>query len=504
MPLFVTSTSSVIRHGVFAIKKTPQTQIRAIGTGVVGMVAQFPWGPKATLEAPADIAAAKKLFAPAGMARTGSGYLMLHALAWPAGSLRIVRVLGSDSAVATATLTDSPTNILTVPGKWHGVAGNSLVATVAAATDGDANHFNLTATITGASGTTTDKLENYNVSGVGSDTVLTQAQLNQLQLIGAPVKLNAGRPDNGTYSFTGGTDGTINSGAYLGTPGTGNLGVAKLEADDAIFHVVTDYPGSGLIAAVNAGLVAHRVARQDRFVYLNGIPAQSLSAVQTDVASYRGIGVVYADPWPFVYDETTGAETLVAPAAFAASVAAQLPPSTAFAWKNTVVKQMLSSIVRLETDRGDGAGSNTLAGICTLIREVTGGHTFEAAVNTIAPADPANRRTTTTGMDMYIAKSFTISVRGTVDAPNVEVNRQDLAVALDAFMDPLKRNATTNPNFAPHVVDFQIPPLDANNTPETIQAGEVYVPLNVQYSSGAEKIFLVVSSGEGPIQFVEQ
>ena len=72
---------------------------------------------------------------------------------------------------------------------------------VTAASDGDANHFNLEATVTGASGTTTDLIENVNVSGVGADALPTQTQLDQLLLIGSVTKSSAGVP------ILAGTDG---------------------------------------------------------------------------------------------------------------------------------------------------------------------------------------------------------------------------------------------------------------------------------------------------------
>jgi hypothetical protein len=504
MSLFVTSKSSATRHGVFAIKATPPSQIRATGTSRVAIVGSFPWGPKDTLMQPASLAELKQLVAPRGFTRTGYAYLALLCMAFP--DIVAVRALGSTASKASKSISDVvPTAIITVTAKYEGTGINSAVITVAAATDGNANHFNLSVSISSASGDTTDLCENVNYSGTGADSVFTAADIARLQLIAPPTKLAAGRPLNGTYAFTtAGTDGTINAAAYVGTAGSGDKGIAILETDPNVRHVFCDYPGSGAIAAVDAGLLAHQALMGDRCVYVNGVPAQSASAVQADVASYRGAGVAYVDPWAYVYDDTTQAEQLVPPAVFAAGLAAQLAPSTSIAWKAAEVQRALGAIVRLETPRGMAAATNSALGITTLVAGPKGGFVFEASPNTISVTDPTQAELTTTRMDQYIAESFVTSVYGRVDAPNVASNRDDLAMALEGFMSTLKANAGRDPDHNVHVINYQILPLDSANTPQDFAAGDVSIPLSVQYSNGMKRIFLILKSGTAPLTVTAQ
>ncbi len=499
MGLFILSTSTATQHGVYAIKRTPTTQIRASGTGRLALVGSFLWGPTDQIIQPASIAELKQLVAPAGFTRTGYAYLLLLCMAFP--DIVCVRVVGSSASKASKNLSDAnPTNIAAITAKYVGTGINSASIVVSDATDADANHFNLTVTASSASGSTVDRIENINFSAVGTVTTFTAADGEKLQLVAPPVRSVAGRPVNGTYTFsTAGTDGTINSAAYIGTASSGNIGIALCETDSNIRHVLCDYPGSGAIAAVNAGLVAHRVLMGDRFVYVNGIPAQTAAQVQADALLYQAAGTIYADPWAYMRDDVTQAEQLVPPAIFAAGLAAQLSPSTSFAWKASEVRTALGAITRLETARGMAAPTNTAAGISTLIKAPAGGWVFEAAVNTISPADKTQTEPTTTGMDIYIAKAFVASVYGSVDSPNVDVNREDLRLALGGFMDGLKRNKDKDPNHMPHVVDFDIPPADSINTPADYAAGDVYIPLSVQYSNGMHRIFLVMKSGTDPL-----
>lgn len=493
MPVFVSSETAPNTHGVFAIERNPPATVQATGTGTACIIEQFPWGPVQTVTEPTSIGDMLNMVAPPGMSRTGSGYLSVIKKGWPL--LKFIRVLGASSVAATASLPDAvPTNIVKVDLKYTGVAGNSVTWTVAAASDGDNNHFNLTVTVTGTSGTTTDIVRNLNYSGTGTDSA---PDLSSALLIGAITKLASGRPINGSGSFGTGADGTaVDATDYVGTQGAGDKGAALLEGDDTIDFMFAGDPGNTLRTTVNSGLVAHADYMTDRVAVINGNSGQTASGAKTDVASYRSTRAVYVDPWVYINDDVDGTKRLVPSAAFLASVACQLSPSTPVSWKDSKVRVMLNGIVDLEANRGQSAGTNTDSGIVTVIKEKKGGFSFESQVVTEAPVTPSKKRLTRTRMGHYIARSYTDSVRGLVDAPNVQLNQQDLVDALDVFMGGLKKNASTDPNNKPHVVDYSIPNLAAFNVQSNIDAGQYTVPLDAKLSSGMEKIFLSIQYGE--------
>lgn len=498
MSVWITSISAASTHGVFAIEAPPPAQIQAIGTGTAAIVGQFPWGPDTALHESTSIGETKALFAPPGMDRLATGYLALLSKAWP--GLRVVRVVGSTAAKATSALTSAgPATKMTLTAKYKGVAGNDLVATVANASDGDANHFNVTVTVTGASGATTDKIENINISGVGADDYPTSdADLAKLALVGGFTVNAAGRPVNGTYTFTGGVTGTIDAAAYVGTAQGGDKGIALLEGDKGIRHVCVDDCGSSIRAAVNAGLQAHALLMGDRCVYVNGDAGTAAVAdVRTDAADYSAsTRVVYADPWVYIYDDTTGSKQLVPGSPFQASVAAQLSPSTSIAWKSEEVQAMLSGIVGLEYNRGMGAGGNTTAGVATFIREETGGYTIEAGVLTCAPVNPAKKNHTRTRIGDYIAVSLARSLRPNVDAPNVAATWDLIIPPTVDFLEGLKANATRDPAHLPHIVDYSLGSVQSANTRAEIQRGELKIPLQVTTSAGIEKLVFLFQFGE--------
>lgn len=492
MALFTGTRTTNFRHGVFAEERSALPVVTAQGTGTVGLVGQFPWGPDDKVIQPEDSADRLRIIAPLGMDRTGSGFMCQLGKPWP--DLRLVRVLGSAAAKASAALLNAtPATAVTVTALYKGTAGNSLVAVVSAASDGDANHFNLTVSVTNADGSTEERFENINFSGTGADSVV---DCSKCTLIGAVTKVLSGRPVNGTYTFSGGTNGTINSGRYLGTPEAADFGLALFEGDPEVDIVFTDDPGNSDRAAVNAGLKAHALLMTDRVVVLNGDAGLTASAARSAAALNQTQFAAFVYPWHYQRD-LSGVERLVAPAAAMACVMANLPPSTSPAWKDQSVRDLLSYITRLEFSLGGSAiGANTLAGVCTLIKEVDGGHTFEAAINTAAPTAPNKKNLTRTRTGIFLAKSLQVALRSEVDAPNVPKVQQDVLFAIQNFMNNIRDNVNKDPKTLVHVVEWGFGDLKAFNPAASIAAGEFTVPLEVQTSAGMEKIYLSLNYGE--------
>lgn len=492
--LVVSSLSQAVGHGVFVIERQPPAVIAAEGSSIAAIVDQFPWGPDSQVYTTAGSNDFYTKFAPAGMSRIGGGYMAVAGKSYPI--LKVVRVLGSTAVAATAPVNKTgPTLLFTVLMKYKGTAGNSITVTTAASTDGDANHFDLTVAVTGVSGTTSDTFKSINLSAVGTVTDFTGAFTNTY-LVGGITIATTGVPIVGTVTATGGTDGTIDSTAYVGTQGSGNQGVSLMETDTSIDYVFTGDPGNTLRPAVNAGLSAHADYMTDRMAFINGNSGLSLSAVQTDVGSYRSLRVCYEDNWAYQRDDVDGTQRLVGPAPFAVSVASNLSPSTSFAWKDVTAQRFMSAVVSLETNRGPtGAATNEALGINTLQREALGGFTFSCAVVTSAPTNPNKKAYKRTRMTHYIGKAVKDSLRPFTDSPNVPENQQDEVNAVDTFLSGLKRNAVTNANALPHIVDFAIRDLASANAQSDIDAGLFFIPADVKLSSDQERIFLSLQIG---------
>ena len=488
MGLFASSFNQS-RAGVFGIEQPVPASVSPVGTGTAVIVGAFPWGPEETLTYPDSIGKLYQQFDPAGMDRTNSAYLSVIRKAWP--RLGVVRAIKSTSVAASATISSSaPTQLFTVTAICKGSAGNSIILTVGAADDGNSNHFNLVATVSGASGSTVEVYRNLNISGTGADVL---PDFTQSVLLGTFTKLAAGLPVQGATTMSGGTTASVTANEYVGTAGAGDDGFALLENDQSIDGVFTDDPGNSLRGTINAGMLAHIVLTSNKIGYINGNSGQSASAAQTDVASYRDVRMVYVDPWAYVFDDITGAKRLAPSSCWAASVAAQIPASLDIGYRAQSQVNMMAGIAQLEADRGSSTGQNTASGISTLIYNPNGGVAFESGVNTSGIS--GETLLTRSRMGIFMGKSVTQAWAPFVNAPNVQFFQQDLINSLDQFLGSLKSNAAINPAALPYIVDYKIQSPSANNTQASIAAGQYTVGALVETGSSMRQIFLSMLYG---------
>jgi hypothetical protein len=493
MPMIVSSKSVATRPGVYGLIVRPPAVIKATGTGVACIVGQFPWGPTGIVFDASDDGDRLLTLAPPGMSRLGSGYLAITGKAWP--DLRVVRVVGpSGTQKASATLLATATPIVVVTLKYVGAAGNSVIVTKSAASDGNTNHFNVTATVTGASGTTTDFFQNLNVSGVGADVLPTD--FSSTRLVGAITKSNTGIPDVQSVTCSTGADGTVTSSDYVGTIGTGDKGLALTESVDDINVVFFDDPGNTIRAACNTGMLAHVDGLQSRIGFITGNSGQTAAAAQADVASYRSVNLGYIDPWPFQSADSDGSKQIGPGASWAASVAAQLSPSTKISWRAPEVLAMLGGIIDLEANRGNAAATNSAAGVITLIKTKTGGHAFEVDNNTNTPVDPTEYSLTRTRMGQYVLISILDSLQSNVNGPNVPATQQPVVNAIEHFMDALKRAKDNDPAHNPYVLDYKVEDIVSANPQNELRAGDFSVPVSFVTDAGMQKIFVPLQYGE--------
>lgn len=502
-PLFYSSVGAIGQnHGVFGVQQPPPQAIVPTGTGAVAFVGQTAWGPSSgdtdNVHACTGMQDALNTFFPLGMGRSYSAYLMLISGSWP--TLYGVRVVGNGAARASATLTGGGSSIK-VFARWPGTEGNSITATVSAASDGNALHFNLTISVSNSLGTTTEIFQNLNCSNSGTialPSVDATGLVTNAVLLGYMTITTNGVPTNGTYTFTGGTNGSaVVSTDYVGTQAAGvpNKGLALLESNDLIRHVFVDDPGSTLRSAVNTGMMNHVNYLLDRTGYICGPSGQTTALVQTDVLNYVSTNIVYTDPWVYVYDDN-GTKQLVPSNWLAASVGANASPSTSFAWRNLILRKYLGTVVGLEYNRGSTKAANTALGISTIIPFKGGGYAFEAAKVTANATSQATGNWTRTQMGIYIATAVEDSLNADVDQPNVLLNQQQIMMAIDSFLDGLVKNKDVNPNTAPYIQAYSLQPINAANTAASQAAGNFIVAASVKIGSNMERIIFSITYGE--------
>lgn len=493
MSVFVNSTTAAVPHGVYGIERQVPRVIRAIGTGVAACVAQFPWGPDAELVTPESSADLVNMFMPAGCDRVNStGCAAIVDKAFP--TLKIVRVVGSTAAKASVDIPEegsgSVGDIVAVVAKYKGLLGNSIVVTISNATDGDADKFNLKATLTGANGTTEDTVENIDFSEADAPAVT----LTNTKLIGAITQIAPGRPGNGTYNLTGGVSGTVASADYIGTAGAGDEGIALLETDRNIRHVFIDDCGDSLRSATNAGLQAHAILMGDRQVYVIGNKGLSVANLKTDKLNYTSDRVLYCDPWVRVLVDGQLVDAPSAP--FFACVASRIPPSLSIAWKGQPIGEMLAGIRGLVTQRGPNVLADLASnGINTLITEEDGSFRIESDNVASFVSSPDTGGLTRRRMADYIVISGARSLRPYTDAPNITELHDEEVIMLRNFLAGLKANKKVDVFNLPFIDDFQIEDVASANPTNELAANKFQLPFKVKTGSQQSWIYLLATVG---------
>lgn len=370
--------------------------------------------------------------------------------------------------------------VATLIAKWPGTHGNGFSATVAAASDADSDHFNLTVSITDpVTGTASETFPNVSTIDDLPPDLGTSILLSDFNLIGTP----STRPANGSYTFAGGSNGSsIASSDY-------EDGLDELALQDDVRIVVADDCGNSIRAAVNAALQAHAEDKTDRIALLHGDDDNTHAENKTDVASYRSDRVIYFGKMVNVKDDS-GTEVLAPFATFAAGALANLEPHQSHAWRDPRVTKYysgVSSIPSTNFSTGDATvrRESTTQGICLPIRLADG--RFAALHDRVTLQTVNKRYAVTRRIKDYLALSLQAGLDPFVNGPNIAEQQKDAALAVKNLLD---REAAKGRLTEVGAVDVRTP-----NNATTAALGEFYLGISAKTPAPQEKIFPLINVG---------
>lgn len=494
MPEVVTSISAAAGRGVFIIYKAVLAAITAVGTGRAAMVAyDLPWGPLDEETSYSDAATFRKTFAPAGFTRTGQAYLMATRFPWI--DLQIVRILGNAPAKATINAQKAGAlDCVQLPAKYFGTGGNGITAVVSAASDANADHFDLTVQkMDAATGLNTTEVY-LNVDSTQTDAAYWSGITAASDLLGPLVKSSVGRPVNGTYTLAAGTNGAaVGSANYLGTPGSADKGIALLENDADVSFVFTDDPASGIHAAVMAGIKSHCVFMKDRRVgILMGLPAETVATAKTNVALNKDSHCVYVYPHCKVLDDQ-GNKVVIPLSGPLASFATLLTPHLSCAYKSKDFTKALSNIVELDASTASKSVRIELekVGVMAFEKNKKSGHFSPYNDITTDAVTPLF----VTRMSDYIAFSIAERLEDFRGAPNDTETQEDERTLIKSFLKEMYDNKKIDHIFRPCIDGYEQLPLEATNTQAQLDAGDITHGAKVKIISEQKRIFLSIEAG---------
>lgn len=346
------------------------------------------------------------------------------------GSVPTVNTTGYASAV-TYLLDATGVAVAVATANYPGLLPNTaLTAQVAAASDGIANHFDLIVTLSDATtGSTSERFPNLStIAPTILPNVSTSRLLDQFALFGTPVT----RPANGTYTFSGGSDGSAITAADYNTA----LGQLALRND--IDVVVADDCGDTIRTAVNGNLLAHVTAKTDRITVIQGPAGQTLANLLTDKANYAGDRVRYVGNWVTVLDDS-GVNAVQTPAAtFMASAYVNLEPQQSPAWWADQVTDFYTGINSILSPQFSSADDGTQiactqAGITLVIRRPSGRYAF---LNDRTTSSNINQRfSVTRRIKDFLVKSIANALDPWVNGPNLPTEWKTIKLGLDNFFN---------------------------------------------------------------------
>lgn len=374
-PLFTSNPADFNRlEGLYIYETTPPGFIRGVNLGVGAVMGQCVRGP---VDTPVEITSESRFLEVFGGRDYGAGGTLIghvwrDLLNKPFGKLVVCRAAASAGVAASFTEEDTDggagTAIIRIDASSKGAWGNNVYFRIEAATDGDADHFNLVIRYLGVVTT----YENLDTSATGNDNLLATIGDDYGNHV-VVTKLADGRPLNtdsntapyltaldtgaiggymalGTtvagYTAVVGTEGTIAATDYTAT----DRALDKIKAYSGVGFVWSAEDDSTLTPTVNTAVVLAAAASSDRlFLIWTGdhtdSKADAVTYFNTLTDNDRTVNCLNS---PYTLDTETA--TLV-----------QTPPT---AWMASILSQ-----TDVDINPGEEATKQFTAGISSLTNE---------------------------------------------------------------------------------------------------------------------------------------
>lgn len=513
-PLVTTNPAEYTKlEGVYISPKDPPPFVKEVGfanTGIFATALKGPTDKAVAIRSPREL---KNIY---GLDRYDAGGTPINSELWKFllnkkfGSLVIYRVAASDAIKGSFTLEDTAggagTDICRIDASAVGLYGRDVYWKVEAASDANANHWNLRIKYKGEE----FLYENLDTGDgtPGNDNTASVIGTGDARLIDL-VKLADGRPFNSIASADGAdADGYTYLGqvvaAFASVPASdGTISATDYTVADGPLETLAEYKGVGIVAcgnedgtitaAVNTAMKTKAALSSDRLFLvhegeLTG-SAVTPSAVITDVASFRDGRVVYCHNAPYTLDPQTALEVISSPVSWMACILANTDVDIHPGEEDTI--PLLAGIIRLDQPAISRENYKALkaAGIASLERNEDGEHLFVSGVVTLLTS--GKTEITYRRMRDFIQLSAAKFARPFVKKKGTQGNQDTFGGGLEGWLEGLKKRERVVKNYA---VD-----IEGVNDETTEALGLEYVGLDVQLINHWLHIVFLTDIGTGTI-----
>jgi hypothetical protein len=453
-PYFTTNDQDVIQlEGLYIKERNPPAQVKGVSLNAVGIAGECVRGPVNTVVEITSAARFKEVFGGRDKTADGTGGTLLGKV-WqallnkPFGKLYVVRCAAAAAVKASFTVETAAggagTAIARIDASSVGTWGNDVQFKVGAASNGDANYWNLTVRYLG-----NDTVYKNLLTTTGNDNTATVLGDDYGNLI-TITKLADGRPVNNAA----GVDGADSSGfVNLGETVASHTSVAGTDGTIAD----TDFTGTGdglelLAVAPNVAvvMVAERMstAIKDKVellaatavdrIFLVGADAETttVSAAVTDAALQRSDRIVYCYGHYYTRDADTGNEVLCRPESLMASILSQTAVDTHPGDFDN--RRMAAGVTRLYNEALQRADYITLkeGGISALEKDEGFGFLSGVTSSLTSGKTEITRRRSVD----YIQLALAAELKYSVYKKNTSTRRNANAALISAFLRQLKKD----------------------------------------------------------------
>jgi hypothetical protein len=438
--------------GIYVRELTPSRPIRATVAGKRGVIGQCVRGPVGRAIEITSYARFAEVFGERDYGAGGAiiGEVWKSLINKPFSPMVVVRAAAAAAVTASFTLETAAggagTAVLRVDASSPGIWGNDVRVKVSAASDGDANHFNLEVKYLSRA----IKYQNLDISGTNDNTALVIGD-DDGRLV-TLTKLAAGRPVNNAVGVDGGdTEGFINLGetvaAFTSVAGTeGTIADSDFTGTGGPLEVINGYKGIGpryvagrSNSAIKAKILTLAASLNEGLWLICPDASNTAQAtVITEAGTNRHKRIAYEHNHPITLDPTTAQKITTEPHAWMASDLSQLDPDghpgveEASEWKVGIVGLTFEGLQPGDYDALDAAGINSLE------RNEEGGIGWVSGVTTSLVN---NDRT----IDGRRTKDFLISgivsrLKGSKYKPNTVERRESDRAAVVGWLTGLARS----------------------------------------------------------------
>ncbi len=488
---YVTSNAQ-IGYGVNVKEEASLPGATGVGSNIVGMVADLPWGPVSAIIEPGNVTDFLNTFSPLAFANQDSYPALKAVLNKGFPRLKVVRIDATGSASSTLDFDDAgATESVTVTAKYPGVSGD-LVSIAWSANATVPGNRDMTVTV----GTTYSAAYPNVVVAVGlvvndpGDPFVVVTPHASIVLVPVAVAATA---------LAAGADGTAAALDYTGSIALAE-GIRLFYGTSVDVNVLfTAEPPSGLVNDINAGGKLYVDDNEKGMFVLNTVDDQTRAASATYVASYRSDRLVYTHPRVLTTNgfDPNLAAVEVDGASWAAVAIANTDP-----WLSPGASEGAQHVKGITSLEDESATATELdvqnaAGIAPwMISRALGGAMIRKAVTTsLVPGEAKIRRRRTAD---YLQNTIAGVLEFYVEKPlDLDLPTQTLGTITQAEISVIEAFLEGEVNLG-HISSYSVDPF-AGNTQAQIDAGRWVIQILVDLFSDQDEIVLVFNVGDGVV-----